>query len=176
MYLSRSTQLDHPFNWSSPVATEPLSKLCHNLIHALMCPELTEVGHASQKEGCEGGDQRIDILKLLNLMRRSRWKRLFSLVAWEPISKLAQSDFPTLARFLDCNQYVLCQSYQMIQASPPQSTFFNVLTKSSQAAAENFPFCTIDPNEVIILARILLLVKIFGQFLREIFQGKGGRS
>ena len=30
----------------------------------------------------------------------------------------------------------------------PQSTFFNVLTKSSQAAAENFPFCTIDPNEV----------------------------
>ena len=89
MYLSRSTQLDHPFNWSSPVATEPLSKLCHNLIHALMCPALTEVGHASQKEGCEGGDQRIDILKFLNLMRRSRWKRLFSLVAWEPISKLA---------------------------------------------------------------------------------------
>ena len=89
MYLSRSTQLDHPFNWSSPVATEPLSKLCHNLIHALMCPALTEVGHASQKEGCEGGDQRIDILKFLNLMRRSRWKRLFLLVAWEPISKLA---------------------------------------------------------------------------------------
>lgn len=27
-----------------------------------------------------------------------------------------------------------------------KSTFFNVLT-SSQAAAENFPFCTIDPNE-----------------------------
>ncbi|XP_008472914.1 obg-like ATPase 1 isoform X3 [Diaphorina citri] len=27
-----------------------------------------------------------------------------------------------------------------------KSTFFNVLTKSS-AAAENFPFCTIDPNE-----------------------------
>ncbi|XP_054256885.1 obg-like ATPase 1 [Macrosteles quadrilineatus] len=27
-----------------------------------------------------------------------------------------------------------------------KSTFFNVLTKS-QAAAENFPFCTIDPNE-----------------------------
>ena len=89
MYLLRSTQLDHPFNGSSSVATEPLSKLCHNLIHALMCPELTEVGHASQKEGCEGGDQRIDILKFLNLMRRSRWKRLFSLVAWEPISKLA---------------------------------------------------------------------------------------
>jgi len=28
-----------------------------------------------------------------------------------------------------------------------KSTFFNVLTKSSIAAAENFPFCTIDPNE-----------------------------
>lgn len=27
-----------------------------------------------------------------------------------------------------------------------KSTFFNVLTKSA-AAAENFPFCTIDPNE-----------------------------
>eukprot|EP01137_Pigoraptor_chileana_P026655 Opistho-2@8299 len=27
-----------------------------------------------------------------------------------------------------------------------KSTFFNVLTNSS-AAAENFPFCTIDPNE-----------------------------
>jgi len=28
-----------------------------------------------------------------------------------------------------------------------KSTFFNVITKSSMAAAENFPFCTIDPNE-----------------------------
>lgn len=27
-----------------------------------------------------------------------------------------------------------------------KSTFFNVLTKSA-APAENFPFCTIDPNE-----------------------------
>ena len=27
-----------------------------------------------------------------------------------------------------------------------KSTFFNILTKL-QAAAENFPFCTIDPNE-----------------------------
>lgn len=27
-----------------------------------------------------------------------------------------------------------------------KSTFFNVMTKSS-APAENFPFCTIDPNE-----------------------------
>eukprot|EP00092_Neocalanus_flemingeri_P002716 GFUD01002909.1.p1 GENE.GFUD01002909.1~~GFUD01002909.1.p1 ORF type:complete len:401 (+),score=146.07 GFUD01002909.1:65-1267(+) len=28
-----------------------------------------------------------------------------------------------------------------------KSTFFNVLTKTSIAAAENFPFCTIDPND-----------------------------
>ena len=28
-----------------------------------------------------------------------------------------------------------------------KSTFFNVLTKTSMAAAENFPFCTIEPNE-----------------------------
>jgi len=28
-----------------------------------------------------------------------------------------------------------------------KSTFFNVITKTSLAAAENFPFCTIDPNE-----------------------------
>ena len=27
-----------------------------------------------------------------------------------------------------------------------KSTFFNILTKS-EAPAENFPFCTIDPNE-----------------------------
>ena len=29
-----------------------------------------------------------------------------------------------------------------------------MLTKSSQAAAENFPFCTIDPNEVILLKNL----------------------
>ncbi len=28
-----------------------------------------------------------------------------------------------------------------------KSTFFNVLTKTQIAAAENFPFCTIEPNE-----------------------------
>uniref|UniRef100_A0A2K6UFV3 OBG-type G domain-containing protein n=1 Tax=Saimiri boliviensis boliviensis TaxID=39432 RepID=A0A2K6UFV3_SAIBB len=28
-----------------------------------------------------------------------------------------------------------------------KSTFFNVLLTNSQASAENFPFCTIDPNE-----------------------------
>lgn len=34
----------------------------------------------------------------------------------------------------------------MFHSHHRKSTFFNVLTKS-QAAAENFPFCTIDPNE-----------------------------
>lgn len=38
-----------------------------------------------------------------------------------------------------------------------KSTFFNVLTKS-QAAAENFPFCTIDPNENKYLPHISHLV------------------
>lgn len=36
-----------------------------------------------------------------------------------------------------------------------KSTFFNVLTKS-QAAAENFPFCTIDPNE----SKTLVIIKM----------------
>lgn len=43
-----------------------------------------------------------------------------------------------------------------------KSTFFNVLTKS-QAAAENFPFCTIDPNENkyhFIICFILLFILI----------------
>lgn len=34
----------------------------------------------------------------------------------------------------------------MITPCYSKSTFFNVLTKSA-APAENFPFCTIDPNE-----------------------------
>lgn len=43
-----------------------------------------------------------------------------------------------------------------------KSTFFNVLTKSA-ATAENFPFCTIDPNEskqsfVFIMFKILILI------------------
>lgn len=37
-----------------------------------------------------------------------------------------------------------------------KSTFFNVLTKS-EVAAENFPFCTIDPNENKYLLLLLLL-------------------
>ncbi|KAK2108795.1 hypothetical protein P7K49_013960 [Saguinus oedipus] len=36
----------------------------------------------------------------------------------------------------------IATSHYMLQ----KSTFFNVLT-NSQASAENFPFCTIDPNE-----------------------------
>lgn len=44
-----------------------------------------------------------------------------------------------------------------------KSTFFNVLTKSS-AAAENFPFCTIDPNEnkYIFHNKLLCALLLFG--------------
>lgn len=41
---------------------------------------------------------------------------------------------------------LLTNSPLCVDAIFRKSTFFNVLTKS-QAAAENFPFCTIDPNE-----------------------------
>lgn len=47
-----------------------------------------------------------------------------------------------------------------------KSTFFNVLTKS-QAAAENFPFCTIDPNENKYLF-ILFLLHNTGSWYLEI--------
>ena len=38
-----------------------------------------------------------------------------------------------------------------------KSTFFNVLTKSG-APAENFPFCTIDPNESELICCVCLFV------------------
>lgn len=38
-----------------------------------------------------------------------------------------------------------------------KSTFFNVITKSA-VAAENFPFCTIDPNENKYFFNIILLL------------------
>ncbi len=44
-----------------------------------------------------------------------------------------------------------------------KSTLFNALTNSSKAQAENFPFCTIDPNEGIVLVpdeRLDILAKI----------------
>ena len=44
-----------------------------------------------------------------------------------------------------------------------KSTFFNILTKS-EAAAENFPFCTIDPNEnklLLIVFGMLCLANLF---------------
>ena len=31
-----------------------------------------------------------------------------------------------------------------------KSTLFNALTKKQQAAAENYPFCTIEPNSAIV--------------------------
>lgn len=46
-------------------------------------------------------------------------------------------------------QWILINGCYLINAGVPnvgKSTFFNVLTKSA-APAENFPFCTIDPNE-----------------------------
>ena len=32
-----------------------------------------------------------------------------------------------------------------------KSTLFNALTGSNKAQAENFPFCTIDPNEGVVI-------------------------
>ncbi|RDD45076.1 Obg-like ATPase 1 [Trichoplax sp. H2] len=58
-----------------------------------------------------------------------------------PKKKEAEKPSPLLGRFgtsLKCGIVGL--------PNVGKSTFFNVLTKSS-AAAENFPFCTIDPNE-----------------------------
>lgn len=40
----------------------------------------------------------------------------------------------------------ICFELSTLTLSVGKSTFFNVLTKSA-APAENFPFCTIDPNE-----------------------------
>ena len=44
-----------------------------------------------------------------------------------------------------------------------KSTLFNALTKKQQAAAENYPFCTIEPNSAIVEvadARLEALAKI----------------
>ena len=44
-----------------------------------------------------------------------------------------------------------------------KSTLFNALTNSSKAQAENFPFCTIDPNEGVVPVpdeRLDILAKI----------------
>ena len=44
-----------------------------------------------------------------------------------------------------------------------KSTLFNALTNSSKAQAANFPFCTIDPNEGVVLVpdeRLNKLAKI----------------
>ena len=41
-----------------------------------------------------------------------------------------------------------------------KSTLFNALTNSSKAQAENFPFCTIDPNEGVVPVPDLRLDKL----------------
>ena len=50
-----------------------------------------------------------------------------------------------------------------------KSTFFNVLTKSSAAAAENFPFCTIDPNEARVPVPDSRSVKSLNFFFLQLF-------
>nr|XP_006825853.1 PREDICTED: obg-like ATPase 1-like [Saccoglossus kowalevskii] len=52
-----------------------------------------------------------------------------------------------------------------------KSTFFNVLTKS-QAAAENFPFCTIEPNESNKIPAFLKVVDIAG-LVKGAHEGQG---
>ncbi|KAE9535783.1 hypothetical protein AGLY_007684, partial [Aphis glycines] len=52
-----------------------------------------------------------------------------------------------------------------------KSTFFNVLTKS-EAAAENFPFCTIDPNENNKVPAFLNIVDIAG-LVKGAAEGQG---
>ena len=47
-----------------------------------------------------------------------------------------------------------------------KSTFFNILTKS-EAPAENFPFCTIDPNENKSFLHILKNWNYFSCFSRN---------
>ena len=39
-----------------------------------------------------------------------------------------------------------------------KSTLFNALTNSTKAQAENFPFCTIDPNQILKKKLILLFL------------------
>ena len=41
-----------------------------------------------------------------------------------------------------------------------KSTLFNALTTSKKAQAENFPFCTIDPNVGIVAVPDLSLIHI----------------
>lgn len=40
-----------------------------------------------------------------------------------------------------------------------KSSLFNLLTKTSIAASENYPFCTIDPNEVRLRSREAMTMK-----------------
>ena len=54
-----------------------------------------------------------------------------------------------------------------------KSTLFNALTNSSKAQAENFPFCTIDPNIGIVIVpddRLDKLAKISGSKKKFIHQ------
>ena len=73
--------------------------------------------------------------------RKKKWNQSHWLVEWVLILKWVLSAYQTLG---------LCQfsflSVIFVSFFPRKSTFFNILTKSS-VPAENFPFCTINPNE-----------------------------
>uniref|UniRef100_A0A182P174 G domain-containing protein n=1 Tax=Anopheles epiroticus TaxID=199890 RepID=A0A182P174_9DIPT len=56
-----------------------------------------------------------------------------------------------------------------------KSTFFNVLTKSA-APAENFPFCTIDPNESRYWLMIVFPARSFAYQTERRAMGKPGRA
>ena len=52
-----------------------------------------------------------------------------------------------------------------------KSTLFNALTKSHKAQAENYPFCTIDPNVGVVKAAYCLVFSLIVKFInREDFQ------
>ena len=75
-----------------------------------------------------------------HLRRKKKRNQSHWLVEWVLILKWALSAYQTLGSF----------HYQLFSgiffSFSRKSTFFNILTKSS-VPAENFPFCTINPNE-----------------------------
>ncbi len=48
-----------------------------------------------------------------------------------------------------------------------KSTLFNALTKRQQAAAENYPFCTIEPNSAIVEVSDPRLEKLYVAAVKE---------
>jgi ribosome-binding ATPase YchF (GTP1/OBG family) len=48
-----------------------------------------------------------------------------------------------------------------------KSTLFNALTKSHKAQAENYPFCTIDPNVGVVEAAYCLVFSLIVKFINR---------